>query len=164
MTPGAFEYDVALSFAAGDRAIADELADLLTRKKIRIWRDEYTSPKQGGDDTLDHLVNLYARKARYCVLLLSRHYPLKQWTESERADVSQRSLRDAQEYILPVLLDDSDIPGVTDAPGTLNLHDASLESIADRVEQKLAETRSRPGPPSQSHDLRSGNVPDGEET
>ena len=164
MTNDPFEFDVALSFAKTERAIAGELAELLAARGRKVLRDEYTSTDRLGNDILDHLVNLYARKARYCVLLISRHYPLKQWTLSERTAVSQRSLRDAEEYILPVLLDDSDIPGLSDAAGTLNLRDGSLESIVNRLEQKLAETMFRPGPPSQSHDLRSGNVPDEEET
>ena len=153
----AFEYEVAVSFAEADRATADELVDLLSRRKITVLRDQYTSYEHWGNDVVDHLVNLYARKARYCVLLLSQHYPLKQWTESERTAATERSLREAEEYILPVLLDDG--PVLRDTDQVFDLHQHSLETMVDLLEQKLAASKSRSGPPSQSHDLRSGNVP-----
>jgi hypothetical protein len=158
----AFEYDVALSFAEADRAIAEELAKRLSGRKIKVLRDEYTSVELWGSDVVDHLVNLYARKARYCVLLFSRHYPLQQWTEKERTAARERALRDADEYILPILLDDHGVPGLSESAGTLVLSQYSLEDIVDLLEAKFGET-GRSGPPPQSHDLRSGNVPSEED-
>ena len=155
----AFEYDVAVSFAEADKEVAGELANLLRGKQIKVFLDEYTSLAQWGKDILDHLVNLYARKARYCVLLISRHYPLRSWTAAERTSARELALRDAQEYILPVQLDDSDVPGIREVEGYRDLRRDSMESIADLLDQKLHETKGRSGPPPQSHDLRSGNVP-----
>lgn len=159
MTSDAFEYDVALSFAEPDGAIARELADRLTGRKISVFYDEYSSPGQWGKYIVDHLVNLYARKARYCVLLISNGYPLKAWTKTERTSASERALRDAEEYILPMQIDNAEVPGLTEAAGYIDLRQHSLEHIADRIEEKLRESKARSGPPSESHDLRSGNVP-----
>ena len=155
----AFEFDIALSFAKLDEAIASDLADLLIARNIKVFLDEYHTPGHGGNDIVDHLVNLFARKARYCVLLISRHYPLHSWTTEERTSTSELALRDAEEYILPVQLDDSDVPGIREAKGYWDLRQGSLEGIVNVLEQKLQEHKSRSGPPSQSHDLRSGNVP-----
>ena len=155
----AFEYDIALSFAKVDQATARDLAGLLIAKNITVFLDEYGTSGQWGKDMVDHLVNLFARKARYCVLLISRHYPLQSWTTEERASARELALRDAEEYILPIHLDDSDVPGIREAKGYLDLRQGSLERIVDVLEQKLQEQKSRSGPPSQSHDLRSGNVP-----
>jgi len=154
-----FEYDVALSFAREDRATVDKFADLLTSKDIKVFYDMYEPAALWGKDVLDHLVNLYARKARYCVLFISGHYPLRKWTEAERTSVQERAFRDADEYILPILLDDVEVPGITEATGYRDLHQHSMESIASVLEQKLIETKGRSGLPSQSHDLRSGNIP-----
>lgn len=153
-----FEYDVAVSFAEPDKATAEELADLLHHKKLNVFLDEYTSPELWGD-VVDHLVNLYARKARYCVILLSRHYPLKAWTEAEKTSAQEGALRDAEEYILPLRLDDSNVTGIAETKGYRDLRQHSTKSIADWLEEKLAEAKDRSGPPFQSHDLRSGNVP-----
>lgn len=154
-----FEYDVALSFANEDRVVADELANLLERKDIKVLFDEYPFTEAGGSDFVIHLAELYRTKARYCVLLISRHYPLKKWTETERTSVQQHALRDANEFMIPIQLDNAEVPGVQDAKGYRDLREQSLESIVDFLKQKLAETRDRSGPPPQSHDLRSGNVP-----
>ena len=154
-----FEYEVALSFAGTDKVVAEELARLLIDKDISVFLDEYKSLGQWGKGIVNHLVNLYARKARYCVLLISRHYPLKSWTEDERASVQELALRDADEYILPIQLDDTEVPGVGEAKGYRDLRQTSLESIVKLLEEKLHETKTHSGPPSQSHDLRSGNVP-----
>jgi hypothetical protein len=155
----AFEYDIALSFAKADEAIAGELADRLIAREIKVFLDEYSTPGQWGKDMVDHLVNLFARKARYCILLISSHYPLHSWTTEERTFTGELALRDAEEYILPIQLDDRDVPGIREAKGYRDLRQGSLESIINVLAQKLNEQKSRSGPPSQSHDLRSGNVP-----
>src|SRR5215213_8809693 len=100
----AFEYDVALSFAEEDRATAEQFADLLKSQQISVFFDPYKPAALWGDDLVDHLVNIYARKARYCVLFISRHYPLRKWTEAERTSAQERAFRDANEYILPIRL------------------------------------------------------------
>ena len=158
-THGVFEYDVALSFAEPDQASAHRLAALLRQKKIKVFLDEYRSSATWGKHMIDHLVNLYARKARYCILLISRHYPLESWTNAERTSARQLALRDADEYIFPIQLDDTDIPGVAEAKGYRDLRKDPMEGIVTLLEEKLNKTKTRSGPLSQSHDLRSGNVP-----
>lgn len=154
-----FEYDVALSFAKEDRAIAEELANILSSRSMSILRDEYTPAEVWGKDLVNHLVNLYSRKAIYCLLLISQHYPLKRWTEEDRMAAQERALRDANEYILLLQLDHTEAAGISEAAGYIDLHQQSLQDIADRLEEKLANTSRSSGPPSESHDLRSGNVP-----
>jgi hypothetical protein len=154
-----FEYDVAVSFATPDRVVAEELAGLLKSRKISVLFDEFGPASLWGKDPVDHLVNLYARKAQYCVLLFSEHYPLKRWTERERRTAQERALRDANRYILPVSVDDADVPGATQAAGFRDLRRDGLESVVRLLEGQLAATRNPSGPPPRSHDLRSGNVP-----
>ena len=157
----AFEYDVALSYATQDAKLAEEFARLLSGKGLKVFRDEYRAEVSPGwgKDMVDHLVNLYARKARYCLLLVSRHYPLASWTVSERTSAQERALRDADEYIVPILVEGHEIPGVKEVAGLRDLRQHSLGEIVHWLEGQLAETKSRSGPAAKSHDLRSGNVP-----
>ena len=159
MSNGLFEYDVAVSFTHEDRAPAEELARLLRDRDIAVLPDEYSAATLGGSDFVTHIAEIFRTQARYCVLLISRHYPLKRWTHQERTAAREHALRDADEYILPVQLDDSDVPGITETAGFRDLRQHSMESIADLLAQKLRQTRDQSGPPPQSHDLRSGNVP-----
>jgi len=154
-----FEYDVALSFAGEDRTVAEEFANLLINKNIKVFYDEYKAGDMWGKDLIDHLVNIYSRKARYCVMFISQYYPLKKWTEVERMSAQVRSFRDANEYILPIQLDNTEVPGITETTGYSDLRQHSIESIANLLEQKLTQTKRQSGPPPQSHDLRSGNIP-----
>ena len=95
----------------------------------------------------------------YFVMFISQYYPLKNWTEVERTSAQERAFRDANEYILPLQVDDTEVPGITEPTGYRDLRQHSMESIVNLLEQKLTETKDRSGPPPQSHDLRSGNIP-----
>jgi hypothetical protein len=159
MTDDPFEYDVALSFASEDKSIAEEFTNLLIKQDIKVFYDEYQVGDLWGKDLVDHLVNIYGRKARYCVMLISQYYPLKKWTELERISAHERSFRDANEYILPIQLDDTEVPGITETTGYRDLRQHSMESIVNLLGQKLRETKGQSGPPPKSHDLRSGNIP-----
>jgi hypothetical protein len=159
MAKDQFEYDVVLSFAGEDRAVANEFADLCRAKNMKVLSEECRSIEPGGSDFVTHIAELYRTKACYCVMFISQHYPLKKWTESERTAAQQHALRDANEYLIPVQLDRTEVPGIREAASYWDLRQHSPESIVDWLEQKIAETRDRSGPPSQSHDLRSGNVP-----
>jgi hypothetical protein len=154
-----FEYDVALSFASEDRAVAEKFSNLLSEKSIKNFLDEYQAGALWGKDMLDHLVNIYSRKARYCVMFISQYYPLKKWTEVERTSLQKSALRDANEYFLLIRLDDTKVLGITDVTGYRDLRQHSMESIVNLLEQKLTQTKGRSGLPSKSHDLRSGNIP-----
>lgn len=154
-----FEYDVALSFAVEDRAIAQKFSRLLDAKNITVFHDEYGLAEQWGMDLIAHLVNIYAKKARYVVMFMSQYYPLKTWTEAERTSAQERALRDAGEYIIPIRLEDSEVPGITETTGSRDFHQHSMEGFVDLLAQKLAETKGRSSAPSRSHDLRSGNIP-----
>ena len=153
-----FEYDVALSFAGEDRAIVEEFANLLSAKSIRVFYDEYEAADMWGKNLIDHLVNIYSRKARYCVMFISQYYPLKKWTKVERRAAQERAFRDANEYILPVRLDDTQVPGITETTGYRDLRQHPMESIVDLVEQKLIKAKGQSSSLPQSHDLRSGSV------
>lgn len=148
-----FEYDVALSFAAEDRSTAEELGRLLAGRSLHVFYDQYPEQGPGTESVVNHLVNLFARKARVCVVFLSQHYPLKQWTVEDRESARERAYRDPDEFVLFLQLEESEIPG------TIDLRQQSMDQAAALLEEKIKRTRHRPGPPAKSHDLRSGNVP-----
>ena len=154
-----YEYDVAISYAREDEPVARELGESLMRKNTKILYDEYGRTETGGSDFLTQIAELYRTKARYCVLLFSQHYPLKQWTDAERASARQHALRDSEKYILPVRLHDVEVPGLAEAKSYYDLRQSSVKQLTDWLEKKLGEAKPQSGPPEESHDLRSGHVP-----
>ena len=153
-----FEYDVALSFATEDRDVGEELGSLLAAKGISVFYDEYRAGANWGDGMVEHLINIYSRKARFGVMLVSTHYPLQKWKEEVLPAVQELTLRDANEHILPIRLDDSEASGIDQAPGYRDLRREPVENIVNTLEKKLAQRIVHPGPPPESHDLRSGNM------
>lgn len=154
-----FEYDVALSFAVEDRAVVEKFARLLIARKIRVFYDGHETTESSGADLVAHIAEIYRTKARYYVMFISQSYPLKKWTDEERTSAQEHALRDANEYILPIRLDDTEVPGITETTGYSDFRQHSMESIVNLLEQRLMETKGRSAPPFKSHDLRSGNIP-----
>ncbi len=133
-----YPFDVAISFAGEDRAVALQLFELLKAKNINVFYDFNEQANLWGKDLIEHLSDVYSNKARYCLMLVSKYYPDKPWTRLERRSALSRALRQPEEYILPVRLDDTEIPGLPTSIGYLDLRFQSVKVIADQVVIKLS--------------------------
>ncbi len=134
------EFDVALSFAGEDRQYARELADLLKSGGYEPFYDDYSQADLWGKNLYDHLSSVYKDKARFCVMFLSRNYARKLWTRHERESAQARAFEENREYILPVRLDDTEIPGILSTIGYLDLREVSIKEVYQALEQKLSGT------------------------
>lgn len=132
-----YPYDVALSFAGEDRIHAEALAGALVRHGIKVFYDKYEKNNLWGRDLYTHLSDLYQNKARYCVMFFSQHYVAKTWTKHELRAAQARALNENKEYILPIRLDNTEIPGILSTTAYLNWHEETPESIADAILEKL---------------------------
>lgn len=131
------EYDVALSFAGEDRAFAENLAQLLAAKRVRVFYDKYEQANLWGKDLYQHLQAIYRDKARFCVVFLSEAYARKLWTKHELRQAQARAFEENTEYILPLKIDDTEIPGINQTVGYLDLRSDPIEEVADLLLQKL---------------------------
>ncbi len=132
-----YQYDIALSFAGEDRQIAKTLAHLLSKNGIRVFYDDFEESKLWGKNLYEHLSYVYSEAARYCVMLLSTHYASKSWTNHERQSAQARAFREQQEYILPIKLDDTKIPGIIETVGYISFKNHSIEEIVHLILRKL---------------------------
>lgn len=130
-------YDVAISFAGEDRAQAHALAVILRERGVRVFYDDFEEATLWGKDLYTHLSDVYRHQARYCVMLVSRHYPDKMGTKHERAAAQARAINEHAEYILPVRLDETEIPGVLPTIGYLSWSPHTADSVADALMVKL---------------------------
>lgn len=107
------EYDVALSFAGEQRHYAESLAAILKTNGIRVFYDAYEQADIWGKNLVDHLEDIYGNRAQFCVIFCSRQYAEKAWPNQERVALQERAMRDrSSEYILPIRIDDTKIPGI----------------------------------------------------
>jgi len=134
-----FDYDVALSFAGEDRHYAKELCKILKNYGKKVFYDKSEKHKLWGEDLYTFLYDLYRLRAKYCVIFISEHYARKTWTNHERKAAQERAFKENKTYILPIKLDNTEIPGISTTTGYLNWFDEGPKSIASILLRKLNE-------------------------
>lgn len=132
------KYDVALSFAGEDRKYAEEIAKLLAEKGIRTFYDQFEQAHLWGKDLYEHLQSVYRDNARYCVIILSRFYAQKLWTRHELKQAQTRAFLENKEYILPLRLDDTIIPGINETVSYIDMRNTSIMEIVKLLVTKLS--------------------------
>jgi hypothetical protein len=132
------KYDVAISYAGEDRTYAEALATILQRQGIRVFFDRYEKATLWGKNLYTYLSELYQKKARYCVIFLSEHYARSLWTTHEREAAQARAFKENNEYILPIRLDTTDIPGILPTIAYIDWFKETPEGIAKLIQEKLS--------------------------
>jgi hypothetical protein len=133
------EYDIAISFAGEDRTIAECIAGKLKANGIRVFFDSYEKVTLWGKDLYVHLNDVCKNKARFCLMLISTSYRDKQWTNHERMAAQARAFSQNKEYILPLKLDDTEIPGLNETIGYVDYRTSSSEEVVMLLKNKLKE-------------------------
>lgn len=136
------DYDVALSFAGEDRDLAESLATELVGQGIRVFYDRYEQADLWGKNLYQHLQTVYRDKAFFCVVFLSKAYAQKLWARHELRQAQERAFRENREYILPIRLDDTQIPGINETTAYLDLRLCSIKQVADLLIEKLTKHNS----------------------
>ena len=139
---GDFDYEVAISFAGEDRGVAERIAGLLKADGVKVFYDKYEEADLWGKDLYEHLADIYSNKARFCLVPISAHYAKKLWTVHELRNAFVRSFQENEEYILPLMLDDTRIPGIRKTIGYQDLRSSSVEKIVELVKAKLGKPSS----------------------
>lgn len=98
-----YRFDFALSFAGTDRATAKQLRDALIEKNLRVFYDRDFEREMFGRDGSIYLRNVYSRESRYCIVLISKEYDQREWTNLERESIQARELRGERGVLIPVL-------------------------------------------------------------
>lgn len=131
------EYDVAISFAGEDRLHAEALATILRNAGVSVFYDVFEQDRLWGKDLFQHLATIYGERAEYCVVFVSQSYLHKSWTKHELKQAQARSFTIDREYILPIRLDDTNLPGLAPTIGYLDLRHTPIDKIALMLQRKL---------------------------
>jgi hypothetical protein len=130
-------YDVALSCAGEDRGVARDLAGRLRDARYKVFFDEYEKAELWGEFLPIKLQDVYEHLSRFCVLFISRAYAEKKWTIHELQSALSRAVSERTAYILPIRLDDTNLPGLSDAVGYLDLRSISVPEVFRLLSTKL---------------------------
>lgn len=132
-------YDIAISFAGEDRTIAQSIAEKLLKEGIKVFYDSYEKATLWGKDLYEHLNDVYKNKAKYCLMIISHNYQDKQWTDHERKAAQARAFSQNKEYILPLKLDDTEIPGLNETIGYVDFRTSNSDEVVMLLKSKLKE-------------------------
>jgi hypothetical protein len=140
MSSDAFEFDVALSFAGEDRSFVEKVAKVLRDANIRVFYDEYFTTEMWGEDLYVYLDAVYQTRSKFVAIFVSHAYAAKPWTNHERQSAQARALKERSAYILPIRLDNADIPGLRPTIAHLDAQGMSGEQVAAMIMQKLGQS------------------------
>ena len=134
-----YEYDIAVSFAGENREIVDEYCRRLREAGVRVFYDQFEEEEANlwGKDLYDYFDKIYRKKARYCIIFISEFYATKVWPTKERRSAQARALIENEEYVLPVRLDDTEIPGIPPTIGHKDFRVIGLEGLLKITLQKI---------------------------
>lgn len=136
-----FDFDIALSFAGSERDFAEQIANELKQKGLDVFYDDFFKEQLWGKNLVDFFEEIYSKKSKYCLILVSEKYKNRQWTIHERKSAQMRQLKKkGEEYILPVKVDEVSLPGLPDSVGYISI-DEGAEKIADMFAEKLNDTQ-----------------------
>lgn len=131
------KYDIALSFAGEDRSYVESVARILKENGVKVFYDLYEEAELWGKDLYTHLRNVYQNEAKFTIVFVSEHYEKKLWTNHERQSVQARAFQENREYLLPARFDNTEIPGLPNTIGYVDLRKMSPSTLCELVKQKL---------------------------
>ncbi|MDX8035527.1 TIR domain-containing protein [Lentzea sp. BCCO 10_0856] len=135
-----YEFDVALSCAEEDQALVFPIVQRLKDLDVEVFYDKERQVEMWGLDLVEYFSQAYSRRARYVLLFGSQHY-VDKWARLQRRAALARALEQHTEYVLPIRIDDTEIPGLPSTIGYLDLRVHEPDVIAQAVVQKLAQHR-----------------------
>lgn len=130
-------FDVAISFAGTDRSQAEKLAKMLQRAGYAVFYDNYYPEHLWGKNLPVFFDEIFRKRARFCVMFVSKEYRDRKWTSLEARSAQARALEEkGKEYILPIRVDDTELEGLLPTVGYIPI-EAGIEKIGEILLKKL---------------------------
>lgn len=131
-------FDVAISFAGTERTSAEELAQLLRAAGVSVFYDNFYPEHLWGKDLVVFFDDIYRKRSKYCVMFISAGYVNRMWTNHERRSAQARALEEkGAEYILPIRVDETEVPGLPPTIGYVSLGEFGVQRIGEMLLKKL---------------------------
>jgi hypothetical protein len=132
-----FEHEVAISYAGEDREIAEQIAHSLRKKGVPVFYDKFYKVDLWGKNLSIWFRNNYGKSSRFVLVLISCHYPVKDWANFEFSIARAEEKKRKEEFILPVRLDSTKMPGLPSDKAYLDFKKEGLEGVVDCLVQKV---------------------------
>jgi hypothetical protein len=136
------EFDVAISYAGSNRDVAARISDELKLAGYRVFYDRDYQHALLGEDLTQYLQDTYFRRSRFAIVIISSAFKESKWASNwEWKAVLARMHDQRGAYLLPYVLEDTDLPGLTKTIGYVSHADYTPTEFAALVIRKLREAR-----------------------
>jgi formylglycine-generating enzyme len=106
-----YRYDIAISVATEDKAVADRIAAALEKQKLRCYLYDEQNVEAWGEYVLKVSLAKYGAEAKFILLIVSKAFVKKYWTVVE-LQIAQAFTKGQKPYILPLRIDDTRVDGI----------------------------------------------------
>ncbi len=99
------QFDIALSFAGTERErkIAEALANHLQQLGLHVFFDRWYEHELIGREADKILQDVFETQSRYCIVLISKDYDERRWTQLELQAIQAREQGDLRDTLFPVM-------------------------------------------------------------
>jgi hypothetical protein len=132
-----WKFDVAISFSGADRDAAFAIAEALRQRNINVFYDEWHQYELWGQDLSTILPSIYST-ATLCVILISKAYSTSPYPKHELRTLLERLVLNDSDFLLPVKLDSTDLPGINKTIVFADYTKEGPEIVAEWVARRLA--------------------------
>lgn len=126
-----------MSFAGEQREYVEQVANILESKGLEVFYDKFQQSQMWGENLIEYFKEIYYSKSKFCIMFISRDYLRKMWPAHERRSANARDLEQFGKYILPVIFEKVDVPGLDKYKGYLDARILGPEEVAKAFLEKL---------------------------
>ncbi len=138
-------FDFAISCAGEDCGIAEELADRLVAKRYKVFLYSEFRTYLFGKDMRSEFGRMFGPGTKFFIPLISQYYATKAWAQFEWAIAIEEASKRKLEFILPVRLDGTLVPGLAPSVNYLDLREVGMKDAVELLAGKCrAEVATRP--------------------
>jgi len=136
-----YDFEVTFSFAGEIRKYVESVNTQLKRGGVITFYDYDHQAKLAGENLFELLTEIYKDKARFCAMFISKHYVEKPWTKVERQAAQARAFESQETYIIPIRLDETEVPGVLKTTGYIDARGKPPREVMKLLKEKLMAAR-----------------------
>ena len=111
----------------------EQLKNILNDSGYTLFYDFDVQHQLWGIDLRAKFADVYANDAQYILVFLSKHYPEKNWTNFEFEDGKDARTKRTATYLLPVVIDDVTVVGLSSNVGHIDLRRCGVEELAESL-------------------------------
>jgi len=134
-----------------DKEFASKLGHDLAKKDVRVWIDE--AELQVGDSLIGKIQSAIA-EVDYLAAVLSSNSITSEWVKRELEIAITREIHNKRVFVLPIVIDDCDIPAFLSGRMYLDFREKSkyAENL-ERIFQRLGTSKASPPSPTTKNGL-----------